>query len=84
MSEQIGWRGLLERMRKESEQWSHLLPQLPRLLHRSLEESSRPHPMAGVETELARIAREQRRLRTMFVMMSLALIAVLVLAFWRD
>ena len=82
MSEQIGWRGLLERMRKESEQWSQVLPQMPRLLHRTLQENSRPHPLVGVEIELARIAREQRRLRHMFIAMSLALLAVLLVAFW--
>jgi ubiquinone biosynthesis protein len=38
MSEQLGWRGLLRRLREEAPQWGTLLPQLPRLAHRALVE----------------------------------------------
>src|SRR5262249_29124014 len=36
MSEQVGWRGFIERVREEAPYWSAALPQLPRLLHRAL------------------------------------------------
>ena len=36
MNEQIGWRGLLERLRTESTQWSEVVPALPRLAHAAL------------------------------------------------
>jgi ubiquinone biosynthesis protein len=36
MSEQVGWRGLLERFKAEAPRYSQLLPQLPRLAHQAL------------------------------------------------
>jgi ubiquinone biosynthesis protein len=36
MGEQVGWRGLLERLKAEAPRYSKLLPQLPRLLHQAL------------------------------------------------
>ena len=37
MSEQLGWRSLLNQVKREAPNWASLLPQLPRLFHRSLE-----------------------------------------------
>jgi ubiquinone biosynthesis protein len=36
MNEQIGWRGLLERLQHEAPRYALMLPELPRLLHRAL------------------------------------------------
>ncbi len=36
MDEQVGWRGLLERVRKEAPNFARLLPELPRLVHHAL------------------------------------------------
>lgn len=36
MSEQIGWRGLFERLKAEAPRYSQLLPQLPRLIQQTL------------------------------------------------
>ncbi len=36
MKEQVGWRGLMERLRAEAPRYSQLLPQLPRLVHQAL------------------------------------------------
>ncbi|MDP2751195.1 MAG: ubiquinone biosynthesis regulatory protein kinase UbiB [Rhodocyclaceae bacterium] len=36
MSEQVGWRGLLNHLKREAPQWATLLPELPRLLHQVL------------------------------------------------
>ena len=36
MDEQIGWRGLLERLKNEAPRYAQLLPELPRLLHDAL------------------------------------------------
>ena len=33
MNEQIGWRGLVERLKNEAPRYAQLLPELPRLLH---------------------------------------------------
>jgi ubiquinone biosynthesis protein len=36
MNEQVGWRGLLERLKNESPRYAQLLPELPRLVHQAL------------------------------------------------
>ena len=36
MNEQVGWRGLLERLKQEAPRYAQLLPELPRLLHQAL------------------------------------------------
>lgn len=41
MSEQVGWRGLLNHLKREAPQWATLLPELPRLLHQVLLKLSR-------------------------------------------
>ena len=37
MNEQVGWRGLLERLKNEAPRYAQLLPELPRLLHQALQ-----------------------------------------------
>lgn len=36
MSEQVGWRGLMDKLRAEAPRYSHIFPQLPRLAHQAL------------------------------------------------
>ena len=36
MNEQVGWRGLLERLRNEAPRYAQMLPGLPRLVHQAL------------------------------------------------
>jgi ubiquinone biosynthesis protein len=59
MSEQIGWRGLINHVRREAPQWAVLLPQLPRLAHQALATASSTPP-AG---EVAVLREELRRQR---------------------
>ena len=40
MNEQVGWRGLLERLKNEAPRYAQLLPELPRLLHQALQRRS--------------------------------------------
>jgi ubiquinone biosynthesis protein len=56
MSEQLGWRGLLRRLREEAPQWGTLLPQLPRLAHRALIEGK----SRRLADQLAALAAKQR------------------------
>src|SRR5882672_384955 len=42
MSEQVGWRGFIERVLQEAPYWSATLPQLPRLLHQALARQAEP------------------------------------------
>jgi ubiquinone biosynthesis protein len=57
MNEQLGWRGLVRRIKQEAPEWSRLLPQIPRLLHQRLASASD----AGIEARLGRLLVEERR-----------------------
>jgi hypothetical protein len=41
MKEQVGWEGLVERLKNEAPRYVHLLPELPRLLHAALRPPAR-------------------------------------------
>jgi ubiquinone biosynthesis protein len=56
MHEQIGWRGLFARLKREAPRYAKLLPELPRLLHHQLEHGDR-----GLRQDLRAILKEQRR-----------------------
>ena len=55
MSEQLGWRGLLASIRREAPYWAGTLPQLPRLVHHSLERQDR------IESGMRDLLHAQRR-----------------------
>jgi len=59
MNEQIGWRGLLERLKNEAPRYAQLLPELPRLVHRMLQQQAAPKEPAALLALLA----EQRATR---------------------
>jgi len=61
MNQQVGWRGLQERLVAEAPQWSQLLPQIPRLLHRALEDDTR-HRELVAELRRTRASQENTRL----------------------
>ena len=57
MDEQIGWRGLVERLKNEAPRYAQLLPELPRLVHRALRQQGR----SGDGEALLAMLAEQRR-----------------------
>ena len=57
MSEQVGWRGLAANLTREAPNWAKILPQLPRLVHQSLQ----PRDDSALREELRRLRLEQRR-----------------------
>ncbi|MBC7940733.1 MAG: ubiquinone biosynthesis regulatory protein kinase UbiB, partial [Chitinophagaceae bacterium] len=57
MNEQVGWRALLARLQNEAPRYAQLLPELPRLLHKSLER----HATAAESPALLALLAEQRR-----------------------
>jgi len=68
MAEQVGWRGLIDRLKAEAPRYSHIFPQLPRLAHQALTVAAE----RDVETRhlLAQLLAEQRqtnRLMAFFV-----------------
>jgi len=73
MSEQIGWRGLLNHLKAEAPQWAALLPALPRLAHQAMARDSH----ARLAAEVARLTAEQRR-QTWLIALVAALLAGLL------
>ncbi|MDQ2988090.1 MAG: ubiquinone biosynthesis regulatory protein kinase UbiB [Pseudomonadota bacterium] len=62
MGEQIGIKGMVERLKAEAPRYGHILPQLPRLIHRALE-AAQPN---GTDAELLKaLLVEQRRTNNM-------------------
>lgn len=59
MAEQVGWQGLYQKLKAEAPRYAQIFPQLPRLLHRALEQQGeRPSD----NTELLRVLiHEQQR-----------------------
>ena len=75
MNDQVGWRGLLERLKNEAPRYVQLLPELPRLLHQALQ--PRPDPQLRL---LELWMEEQRRERRRFGLITGALGFALALA----
>jgi ubiquinone biosynthesis protein len=62
MAEQVGLRGMFERLKVEAPRYTHIIPQLPRLIHRALEQAQ----AKGPDTELLKLlVSEQRRTNRM-------------------
>ena len=57
MSEQIGWRGLIEKLKAEAPRYSQIFPQLPRLAHQALKRAVEPAQNSEL---LAALLTEQR------------------------
>ncbi|MFJ2986848.1 ubiquinone biosynthesis regulatory protein kinase UbiB [Collimonas sp. NPDC087041] len=60
MSEQMGWRGLIQQLKIEMPRYSKLLPQLPRLAHQALTQVVEPMAEQGNEM-MWRLIAEQRQ-----------------------
>ncbi len=56
MHEQVGLRGLLQRLKREAPRYAKLLPELPRLIHDNLQQGD-----SGLRRDLQAILLEQRR-----------------------
>ena len=59
ISEQLGWRGLIKQLKKEGPLWTATLPQLPRLVHRALENDPSAR-LEAIEKAIDRVNRTQR------------------------
>lgn len=65
MNEQVGWRGLVERLKKEAPHWAQLLPEMPRLLHQALQQPARGTDPRLVEALILEQRRTNRLLRSL-------------------
>ena len=62
MNEQVGWRGLLDKLKAEAPRYSHIFPQLPRLAHQALTRAGEAQDSNGM---LQALLTEQRRTNTL-------------------
>jgi ubiquinone biosynthesis protein len=76
MAEQIGWRGLVRRLREEAPGWAITLPQVPRLVQQALARLANPAPSP---VEIALLA-ERRRTNLLLAVIA-ALLVTLVTTF---
>ena len=74
MSERIGWRGLLRQLRQEAPYWPAMLPQIPRLVHRYLDEQG----SRRAEEQLASVISAQKR-HGRLLLLAVALLTAIVL-----
>jgi ubiquinone biosynthesis protein len=80
MTEQIGWRGLVDRLKAEAPHYNKLLPQLPRMVHQALVQIAQPKD--DNQRLLVALLAEQRRTNRLIstvVYFSVGLIGGLVL-----
>lgn len=64
MNQQVGWRGLVNRLKNEAPRYVQLLPELPRLLHQALKSPAASSTVLDVQA-LEALLREQRRTNRM-------------------
>lgn len=65
MNDQIGWRGLVDRLKNEAPRYAQMLPELPRLLHQALQVQARPAESPLLSAMLAEQRRTNRLLRSL-------------------
>ena len=75
MSEQIGWRSVLNRIRTEAPVWGAILPTLPRAIDAFLRRDNG----SLIVLELDRIRQQQRYQNAILRIMAIAFIALLAL-----
>jgi len=79
MQEQVGFKRLEERLKVEAAQWSHLLPQLPRLLHQALADTSHQDRLLA---ELRRLRQETQRRNRLLLIGVTSAAALAIMAAW--
>ncbi|MES2104135.1 MAG: ubiquinone biosynthesis regulatory protein kinase UbiB, partial [Pseudomonadota bacterium] len=87
MSDQVGWRGLLDKLKAEAPRYSHIFPQLPRLAHQALTLASQPRQDVEALASLLAEQRTTNRLLRVIIyfgggMIAGALVAQLLLHFY--
>jgi ubiquinone biosynthesis protein len=80
MSEQIGWRGFIKALKIEAPHYATLLPQLPRLLHQTLNEK----PGLQIAGVLHELAVQKKKTNQLVALIALILFGMIVLYFVRG
>jgi ubiquinone biosynthesis protein len=78
MAEQVGWRGMAERLKAEAPRFAQIFPQLPRLMHQVLHK--RAYSDLDMGDLMAKMVQEQRRATRLLVFLACVagVLAVLV------
>jgi ubiquinone biosynthesis protein len=80
MSEQIGWRGLIEKLKAEAPRYSQIFPQLPRLAHQALKRAGEPAQNSEMLAALLTEQRATNRLLRTIIYFAGGMIAGILLA----
>jgi ubiquinone biosynthesis protein len=78
MQEQVGPKALVRNLRRESERWAVLLPQLPRLAHTALERAGQPNNGEAQIEQLEALVRETRLTRRWLQALTLLALGLLL------
>jgi ubiquinone biosynthesis protein len=81
MSEQIGWRNVLKRIKAEAPHWGSVLPTLPRKIDAFLMHDI--NQVTELKIELNRLQAEHRKQIRAFHLLITALLSAIVLALWQ-
>ena len=65
MHDQVGWQGLVERLKHEAPRYAQLLPELPRLVHQSLQRAQASPDTALLKALVAEQRRTHRMIRAL-------------------
>ena len=60
MDEQVGWRGLIEKVKAEAPRYNKIMPQLPRLIHQALTQRHEHPPQEQIDA-IRQLVEEQKR-----------------------
>ncbi len=74
MAERVGLKALVHNLKREAPQWAALLPQLPRLLHRALDQE----PLRVLREKVDQLQEEARRQSALLKLAAALLAAILV------
>jgi ubiquinone biosynthesis protein len=80
MNQQVGWQGLVERMKNEAPRYAQLLPELPRLLHQALQAPGRAVSEASTQHALLVEQRRTNRLLQGLIYAALGFLGGVVVA----
>ncbi|RZS85732.1 ubiquinone biosynthesis regulatory protein kinase UbiB [Pigmentiphaga kullae] len=79
MNERVGWAALRNNLRRESQQWAQMLPELPRLVHHQL---ARPDRSADTLAELQRLRAAQQQTNRLMAVIAGVLAVGVAVALW--
>jgi ubiquinone biosynthesis protein len=78
MSERVGWRGLIRNLRTEAPYWATMLPQIPRLVHRYLNDDRGRQMQEQIE---ALLEQQRHQARLLFALTGLLAVMLALLLF---